>query len=140
MGSRILIIDDDPILAGLLQLTLELEGHQVATAEDGAAGLDLVNSEHFDLILLDLVMPKIDGIKFLRLLAEKGDARPPVMIVSSAINEELTDQHRALGVVDIARKPVEPDELVARVSRALAKGASTMATPATNAAGQSSHP
>lgn len=119
MAERILIIDDDTILAGLLQMTLELEGYDVAVANDGSEGLAKVTAEPFDLVLLDLVMPKIDGLKFLRLLNESDVKRPPVMIVSSAIDENLTDQHRALGVVDIARKPVEPMELVERAGRAL---------------------
>lgn len=129
MSAHILVIDDDPILAGLLQLTLELEGYDVTVANDGAAGLEHTKSTKFDVILLDLVMPKVDGIKFLRLLAEEGSARPPVMIVSSAIEEKLTDQHRALGVVDIARKPIEPAELVLRTKRAIAKGPSPAAAP-----------
>jgi DNA-binding response OmpR family regulator len=119
-AAHILVVDDDPILAGFLQLTLELEGYRVAVANDGAVGLDKVARERFDLVLLDLVMPKIDGVKFLRLLNESQSSRPPIMIVSSAIEEKLTDQHRALGVVDIARKPVETKELVTRVKRALA--------------------
>ncbi len=122
MAARILVIDDDPILAGLLQLTLQLEGYEVDVASDGDAGLKQVKATRFDLILLDLVMPKIDGIKFLRLLAESDAHRPPVMIVSSATEEKLTEQHLALGVVDIARKPVEPAELVKRAARALAGG------------------
>lgn len=117
--ARILIIDDDEILSGLLQLTLELEGYAVECAGDGDIGLKRACAEDFDLIILDLVMPRMDGIKFLRLLNDSGAARPPVMIVSSAASGPPTDQHRALGVVDIARKPVEPAELVARVRRAL---------------------
>ncbi len=120
MPARILVIDDDQILAGLLQLTLELEGYDVAVEYDGNAGLQRVLTERFDLVLLDLVMPKVDGIKFLRLLAERGAKRPPIMIVSSAIDEGMTDDYRAMGVVDIARKPVEPAALVARASAILA--------------------
>ena len=122
MATRILIIDDDVILAGLLQLTLELEGFEVDTAPDGDEGLALVRQKPFDLILLDLVMPKMDGIKFLRLLNESDAKRPPIMIVSSATGTELTEQHRAMGVVDIARKPVEPAMLVERAKAALALG------------------
>lgn len=122
MTARILIIDDDVILAGLLQLTLELEGFEVDTAADGDEGLALVRQKPFDLILLDLVMPRMDGIKFLRLLNEGNAKRPPVMIVSSATGTELTEQHRAMGVVDIARKPVEPAMLVKRARAALATG------------------
>lgn len=117
--ARILIIDDDEILSGLLQLTLELEGHRVRQAIDGDVGLECMVAERFDLILLDLVMPRMDGIKFLRLLNERGLHRPPVLIVSSAATGALTEQHRALGVVDILRKPVEPAELVGRITVAL---------------------
>ena len=119
MAARILIIDDDIILASLLQMTLELEGYDVTVANDGSEGLAKVTAEPFDLVLLDLVMPKIDGLKFLRLLNESDAKRPPVMIVSSAIDEKVTDQYRALGVVDIARKPVEPGKLVERARRVL---------------------
>ena len=119
MAKRILVIDDDAILAGLLQLTLQLEGYDVETAEDGEVGLARVRADHFDLILLDLVMPNVDGIKFLRLLRESSAQSPPVMIVSSATDGVLTDQHRAMGVIDIARKPVEPSLLVERVAAAL---------------------
>lgn len=122
MTQRILIIDDDVILSGLLQLTLEVEGFDVETAGDGDEGLTMVKSRHFDLILLDLVMPQMDGIKFLRLLNESGVDRPPIMIVSSATGTEITDQHQALGVVDIARKPVEPAELIVRAKKALIAG------------------
>lgn len=122
MATRVLIIDDDVILAGLLQLTLELEGFEVDTAADGDEGLALVRQKPFDLILLDLVMPRMDGIKFLRLLNDSEAKRPPVMIVSSATGTELTEQHRAFGVVDIARKPVEPAMLVKRAKAALATG------------------
>lgn len=120
MTARILVIDDDVILAGLLRLTLELEGFDVMVENDGDAGLRRVMAERFDLVLLDLIMPKVDGIKFLRLLAERGSERPPIMIVSSAIDEGLTDQYRSMGVVDIARKPIEPAELVKRCKTILA--------------------
>ncbi|WP_432199957.1 response regulator [Erythrobacter sp. W53] len=119
MMQRILVIDDDAILAGLLQLTLEMAGYEVETAADGDAGLSRVKTGAFDLVLLDLVMPKIDGIKFLRLLHEGAGPRPPVMIVSSATDGVMSDEYRALGVIDVARKPVEPDELLGRVDRAL---------------------
>lgn len=119
MTGRILLIDDDPILAGLLQLTLQLEGYEVIIAPDGAEGLARITAERFDIILLDLVMPNVDGMKFLRIVAERGLYHPPVIIVSSAIEEKLTPAFSDLGVVDIARKPVEPAALVRRVKRVL---------------------
>lgn len=130
MSARILIVDDDPILAGLLQLTLELEGFSVVVANDGAEGLERVDEAPFDLVILDLVMPKMDGLKFLRMLAEKGSERPPIMVVSSATNDGAAEQFRALGVVDNARKPVEPAQLVERVKRAIASNPSAPAAQA----------
>ncbi|WP_435419137.1 response regulator [Parerythrobacter aurantius] len=122
--KRILIVDDDTILSGLLQLTLELEGYVVASAPDGAEALETLETRSFDLIILDIVMPRMDGIKFLRLFHDRTQKRgvpaPPILVISSAVDETLTEQHRALGVVGIARKPVQPASLVERVGRALA--------------------
>ena len=119
MSKRILIVDDDLILASLLKLTLELEGYEARTAAEGAEGLRMVAAERFDLVVLDLIMPNVDGVRFLRMLNERDEPRPTVMVLSSAIDEGMTDGWRALGVADIARKPVEPAELVARARRIL---------------------
>ncbi|WP_284123880.1 response regulator [Parerythrobacter aestuarii] len=119
---RILIVDDDTILSGLLQLTLELEGYAVTTAPDGSDALAILKTQDFDAIILDIVMPKMDGIKFLRVLNDSGAKRPPILVISSAAGNELTDSFRALGVVGIARKPIEPAKLVARVGEVLAAG------------------
>ena len=127
LSPKILIVDDDTILSGLLQLTLELEGYAVATANDGAEALDVLERSGFDLIILDIVMPKMDGIKFLRLFHERSLARgtpqPPILILSSAVDSQLTEQQQAMGVVGVARKPIEPAALVQRVAEALAAGA-----------------
>lgn len=117
---QILIVDDDELLSEMLRLTLELEGFGVATALNGAEGLDLVRSRRFDLIILDLVMPRMDGIKFLRIMHDTIEARPPVLIISASVGDQLGDQHRAMGVVGVARKPLDPAALVARVRAALA--------------------
>lgn len=127
LQPKILIVDDDTILSGLLQLTLELEGYDVETAPDGAEALTVLGDRDFDLIILDIVMPKMDGIKFLRVFHDRsvaaGKAQPPILVISSAVDGTLTEQHRALGVVGIARKPIEPAALVKRVGEALAAGA-----------------
>jgi CheY-like chemotaxis protein len=125
-GPRILIVDDDAILSGLLQLTLELEGYEVASVPDGAAALALLQTQSFDLIILDIVMPRMDGIKFLRLFHDRsvaeGTAQPPILVLSSAVDGTLTEQQRALGVVAVVRKPIEPAMLVRHVGEALAAG------------------
>ena len=124
LSPRILIVDDDTILSGLLQLTLELEGYEVETAHDGAEALAMLQSAGFDLIILDIVMPKMDGIKFLRLFHDRsiaeGRIQPPIIVLSSAVDGTLTQQQRAMGVVGVARKPIEPATLVRHVGEALA--------------------
>jgi CheY-like chemotaxis protein len=126
---RILFVDDDEILSGLMQMTLELEGYVVDIAANGEEALAAMRQGEYDVILLDLVMPRIDGIRFLRLLADSGLKAPPVVLVSSAASEELARLHRELLVVGFARKPVEPGKLVQLVEAALA-GARSQVLPA----------
>ncbi|MDG5752051.1 response regulator [Qipengyuania sp. XHP0211] len=120
---HILIVDDDEILASLLQITLEVEGYEVSTAPDGEAALARLAEGGIDLVVLDLVMPKMDGVRFLRVLNEQGEARPPVIVISSTAGNTVSDEFRALGVVAIARKPVEPRWLVENIAEALERGA-----------------
>lgn len=126
-NSHILVVDDDEILSGLLQLTLEIEGYIVDTAANGEEGLAKMRESQFDLVLLDLVMPRVDGIKFLRLLRDGGSVVPPVLIISSTAGEELAGKHGEYGVIGFARKPVEPAKLVALVKEALSGGMSDLA-------------
>lgn len=119
-AHSILIVDDDTILSGLLQLTLELEGYAVTTADNGARALEILETAQFDLIILDIVMPTMDGIKFLRILNDRDPGHSPVIVISSKAGNELTDHYRSMGVVSIARKPIEPAVLVRRVGEALA--------------------
>ncbi len=121
-APHILIVDDDEILASLLELTLEIEGYRVSTAHDGEQALVRMAQGGIDLVVLDLVMPKMDGVRFLRVLNEKGEARPPVIVISSTAGNSLSDEFRSLGVVAIARKPVEPAWLVSEIGTALHGG------------------
>lgn len=117
---RILIIDDDDLLSEMLKLTLELEGFEAHTAPHGLAGMEQVRARKFDLIILDLVMPKMDGVKFLRVLNDSDLPRPPILIISASADNILDEKYRMLGVVGISRKPLEPAKLVANVKAALA--------------------
>lgn len=116
---HILIVDDDDLLSEMLKMTLELEGYAVATAPNGAVGMELVKAHQFGLIILDLVMPKMDGVKFLRVMNDTIDERPPVLVISASAGNQLGDQHKALGVVGIARKPLDPAGIVSRVRAVL---------------------
>src|SRR3546814_10567979 len=103
----------------MLKLTLELEGFAVTTALNGAEGLDQVRSREFDLVVLDLVMPRMDGVKFLRVMNDTVDRLPPVLVISASAGNQLCDRHRALGVLCVARMPLDPFGLVQRVTSAL---------------------
>ncbi len=119
-SKAILVIDDDELVSEMLASMLMLEGYDVAIAENGAVGLEKLASRHFDLILLDLVMPLMDGIRFLRLLPERISAPPPVLVVSASATGDAYQAVRMPGVVGISRKPVQRTPLLRQVADALA--------------------
>jgi len=116
---RILAVDDDRTTLGMLRLQLESAGHQVETASDGAAALERLAKERFDLVLLDVWMPGMDGLEVLSRL--RGSPSRPRVIVMSADDAPETllraVREQAFGYVS---KPVEPAELKSVVAAALA--------------------
>jgi two-component system KDP operon response regulator KdpE len=113
MTPRILIVDDDPSIRRLLAMTLAFAGFMTETAATAKEGLKKSADEHFHLILLDLGLPDISGVKFLELY--RADEQTPVIVVS-AIHDE-TDKIAALnaGADDYVTKPFNADELIARI-------------------------
>ena len=119
--ARILIVDDDELLCEMLASLFRMSGYEVAVAHDGEAGLTKLATDGADLVVLDLVMPKMDGLRFLRMLPERI-AKPPRVIVASA--SATPDMDKNLGQAEIAavvRKPVKPALLLATVAEALEK-------------------
>jgi two-component system, OmpR family, alkaline phosphatase synthesis response regulator PhoP len=116
--SRILVVEDNDNLAFGLSTSLQLEGHQVTIAADGAAGLRMAREGHPELIILDLMLPELDGYQVLRTLREEGNDVP--VIVLTARGEE-TDKVLGfrLGADDYVTKPFGLLELLARVSALL---------------------
>ena len=78
LGSKILVVDDDPNVVDLVRLYLERDGHEVLIATDGVAGLELAREELPDLIVMDLMMPRMDGMKVCRILRQESSV-PVVM-------------------------------------------------------------
>lgn len=111
--ARVLVVEDDIHIARLITDYLEIEGMSVQTASDGKAGLDLARSGEWDLILLDLMLPILDGFELLRTLRDETEI--PVLMVSA--RSEDIDKIRALGLGadDYITKPFSPSELTARV-------------------------
>ncbi|PID98103.1 MAG: DNA-binding response regulator [Actinobacteria bacterium] len=113
MNSRILVVDDDVALAEMIGIVLEAEGFVVADCADGAQALDAFRSHTPDLVLLDLMLPNIDGIKICRLIRRESDV-PIVMLTARTDTADVVAGLEA-GADDYVSKPFKPKELVARV-------------------------
>jgi len=113
MKARILVIDDDPKITAMLARSLRFEGYQVETAENGEAGLTQIAEDPPQLIILDLMMPRLDGWAFCRRLRQES----PVPVLMLTARDEVGDRVRGLdiGADDYLVKPFALEELLARV-------------------------
>jgi two-component system, OmpR family, response regulator MprA len=122
VGGRVLLAEDDRAVRDALQRALELEGHQVRTVADGAAALAAYDAERPEVLLLDWMMPVLDGLEVCRRVRELGD-RTPILILSA--RTEVGDRVAGLdaGADDYLPKPFALDELLARVRALLRRTA-----------------
>jgi DNA-binding response OmpR family regulator len=120
VGSRILVAEDDPKQARLIQLYLEREGHSVVTVGDGRAALEHARARKPDLLVLDVMMPKVDGLDVCRIL--RADSKVPILVLTARSTEDDLLLGLDLGADDYITKPYSPRELTARV-RALLRRA-----------------
>jgi len=117
MPRTILVVDDDPVIQKLLAVNFEMEGYRVITAGDGVEGIDQVRRERPDLVLLDVMMPRMDGIAVVRhLKADPSIAAIPVILLSA--KAQSTDINGGLdaGADDYVTKPFDPLELLDKVT------------------------
>lgn len=121
--SKILIIEDDSFLAAIFSKQLEKGGFDVSVAGSGEDGLKLIEKDLPDLLVLDLVLPKINGFEVLeKLKAEEGTKNLPVLIMSNLGQREDIDKCLALGAADyLIKAHVTPDELVNKAKGVLKK-------------------
>ena len=119
-SERILVVDDQPINVQLLKRKLERGGLLVSTANNGLEALEQVKAHKPDLILLDLMMPDMDGIEVCQRLQSSSDTRSiPVIFVTARTTKESKLEGLAVGAVDYITKPIDLDETVARVQTQL---------------------
>lgn len=119
-APSILIVDDQPINVQLLKRKLEREGLQVVPAYSGSEALDLVSQSRPDLILLDVMMPDMDGIEVCRRLQASADTRSiPIIFVTARTSKEGKIEGLSVGAVDYITKPIDLDETLARVQTQL---------------------
>jgi len=116
--NKILIVDDEPVILDNLSAFLERSGFDVETANNGLVGLEQVESLKPDVIVLDVMMPELDGRQMLRILRERDDWTPIVLLTEVG---DATDRALALteGADDYLNKPYDPHELVARINALL---------------------
>lgn len=121
-GARLLVVDDNKVNRLLLARSLELQGHRVALAENGRRALEMLRAEPFDLMLLDIEMPELDGFGVLAQLASEPALRDVPVIVTSS-HDGVADVVRCieLGADDYLHKPVNPVLLRARIDSSLEK-------------------
>ncbi len=120
--SRILVVEDDPGIALGVKNDLALEGHEVEVARDGITGLKRARAGGFDLILLDVMLPKKDGYAICRELRHGGDRTPILMLTAKALEAEKV-LSLELGADDYVTKPFSALELRARVKAMLRRAA-----------------
>lgn len=120
--AKILIIDDEYEILELARLRLRSEGYEVVTAGNGQEGLEKVRTENPNLVLMDLVMPVMDGYGFLKELRKEKSARElPVIVFTAKGNEEEVRVVLTLGATDYIRKPFVPSILIGKIQKALGK-------------------
>jgi DNA-binding response OmpR family regulator len=120
--ASVLVVDDDPVVRRMLQLSFESEGFNVLTAGDGLEGLEQIRSGHPDVVVLDIMMPKLDGMKVLRELNEDDELRgTPVILLSAKATSLDIELGLKAGAADYVTKPCDPIDLIDRVRSLLAK-------------------
>ena len=117
MNGKVLIVDDDPEIRNLISIYLENEGLETIKASDALEALELLEVHHFDLIILDIMMPEMDGIEACIKIRE--ECNMPIIMLSAKSDDIDKIQGLSSGADDYLSKPFNPLELIARVKSQL---------------------
>jgi DNA-binding response OmpR family regulator len=124
---KILVADDSTTVRRLLCARLKADGHEVIEAEDGLQALELARTEHPSLLLLDKVLPKLDGFEIVRRLKEDAQTRGlPIVMLTDQANEREVVAGLELGIDEYMTKPFSLRELSVRVSQLLERGSGSV--------------
>jgi DNA-binding response OmpR family regulator len=113
--ARLLLVDDEPDILLMLQINLEMEGHEVVLAGNGEEALDRIADSAPDVVLLDVMMPVLDGFGVLERLAATDGHRPPVIMISAKAQPSDARQAYRLGADGYVTKPFDLERLTAQV-------------------------
>ncbi|MEU8954536.1 response regulator [Streptomyces sp. NPDC048518] len=120
--GRVLVVDDNKVIRQLIRVNLELEGFEVVTAADGVECLDVVDEVQPDVVTLDVVMPRLDGLRTAaRLRSDPRTRHLPIVVISACTQYEV-ESGLEVGVDAFLAKPFEPNELVGVVRQLLGSG------------------
>ena len=121
MSKKILIIEDDRSTARLAEYTLQQAGYEVTVATDGFEGLRIALGEHPVLIILDIMLPGLDGYEVCHRLRQRPEtASLPILMISAKARQDDKDMGIKMGADDYLTKPVDPSEILSRVETLLA--------------------
>jgi two-component system alkaline phosphatase synthesis response regulator PhoP len=124
--QKILIVDDEPDILELIEYNLKKEGYQVFLASNGQEGITVAKKVHPDLIILDIMMPKMDGIEACRLMRAIPEFKSTFMVFLTARSEEYSEiAGFNVGADDYIAKPIKPRALVSRINAILRRNSST---------------
>jgi CheY-like chemotaxis protein len=118
--ATVLVVDDDPVIQKLLQVNFEMEGYTVLTAGDGLEGVERARADNPDIIICDIMMPRMDGLEVTKTL--KGDpatASIPILLLSAKAQQADVAAGQATGADDYVTKPFDPLDLLQRVASLL---------------------
>jgi DNA-binding response OmpR family regulator len=118
-AKKILLAEDNSILSLLLKFRLEKEGYKLLIAVDGKEAIDLIEKHNPELILTDIMMPFVSGLEVISHVRNKLNKQTPIIVFSSAGQEEIVLNAFNLGANDFMSKPFSPNELVIRAKRLL---------------------
>ena len=125
--KRVLVVDDEPRMIGFIRMNLELEGHQVIEAHNGLEALDTVRTQLPDIVILDVMMPELDGFETLRMLREFSDI--PVIMLTAKGDENDKVYGLELGADDYITKPFGPRELSSRIKAVMRRWKNPSTSP-----------
>jgi len=118
MSKKILVIDDEQDILETIKIRLEANGYEVVVAHDGDSGLDAVNITKPDLIILDIMMPRMDGLTFAKKL-RSDESMPNIPIIVLTCKEKMKDLFEIEGIKDYIVKPYVANELLDKVNKYL---------------------